>query len=172
MSVPSEPAPDQPAGLNIDKAALVAAVERYLAQRGVNVSGATLSAAVAAALPAQASMVAPAPKPPLHGAVAGAVDRFLAAKQAHSPAAVQPPAAPSCGCSIKPAESTSAVPAAPEAPAQIPAPKIEIVPFVCEADVREAIAKKKKIFIGPKTIVTPSARDLAGPDEILVRAER
>ncbi|MBN9662022.1 MAG: aldehyde dehydrogenase family protein [Acidobacteria bacterium] len=167
-----EPAPEESSGLNIDKAALVAAVERYLAQKGVNISGATLSAAVAAALPAQTQVAPPAPKPPLHGAVAGVVDRFLAAKQSQASAAVAPAPAPSCGCSIKPAETAPAAPAVPPAPAQIPTPKIEIVPFVCEADVREAIAKKKKIFIGPKTIVTPSAKDLAGPDEILVRAER
>jgi hypothetical protein len=47
-----------------------------------------------------------------------------------------------------------------------PAPKP--VEFVCEADVRDAIREKRKIYIGPKTIVTPSARDLAGPSDILV----
>jgi hypothetical protein len=34
--------------------------------------------------------------------------------------------------------------------------------------VREAIKEKRKIYIGPKTIVTPSARDLAARDDILV----
>lgn len=43
--------------------------------------------------------------------------------------------------------------------------------FVCEADVREALREKRKIIIGPKTIVTPSARDLAGPSDILVLAQ-
>jgi hypothetical protein len=42
------------------------------------------------------------------------------------------------------------------------------VDFVCEADVRAAIADKRKIFIGPSTIVTPSARDLSAPSDILV----
>jgi ethanolamine utilization cobalamin adenosyltransferase len=42
------------------------------------------------------------------------------------------------------------------------------VGFVCEADVRDAIKENRKIFIGPKTIVTPSARDLASPSDILV----
>jgi len=41
---------------------------------------------------------------------------------------------------------------------------------VCEADVRDAIRDKRKILIGPKTIVTPSARDLAGPFDILMFA--
>ena len=43
--------------------------------------------------------------------------------------------------------------------------------FVCEADVKLALQEKRKIYIGPKTIVTPSARDLAGPDDILVLAK-
>ena len=42
--------------------------------------------------------------------------------------------------------------------------------FVCEADVQLAIREKRKILIGPKTIVTPSARDVAGSGDILVMA--
>jgi ethanolamine utilization cobalamin adenosyltransferase len=51
------------------------------------------------------------------------------------------------------------------------APEIapQTVDFVCEADVRAAIRENRKIHIGPKTIVTPSARDLAEPSDILVR---
>jgi hypothetical protein len=47
-----------------------------------------------------------------------------------------------------------------------PAPKP--VDFVCEHDVRTAMRENRKIYIGAKTIVTPSARDLAGPSDILV----
>ena len=58
---------------------------------------------------------------------------------------------------------------APPMPAPPPA---ELVPppadFVCEADVRAAIRENRKITIGPRTIVTPSARDLAAPNDILV----
>lgn len=43
--------------------------------------------------------------------------------------------------------------------------------FVCEYDVRAAIRENRKIFIGPKTIVTPAARDLADPSDILVLAK-
>ena len=43
--------------------------------------------------------------------------------------------------------------------------------FVAEADVRAAIQENRKIYIGPKTSVTPSARDLAGPSAILVLAQ-
>jgi len=42
---------------------------------------------------------------------------------------------------------------------------------VCEDDVRDAIREKRKICIGPKTVVTPSARDLAGASDILVLAK-
>jgi len=42
------------------------------------------------------------------------------------------------------------------------------VDFVCEADVRQALKESRKIYVGTKTIITPSARDLAGPNDILV----
>jgi len=42
------------------------------------------------------------------------------------------------------------------------------VEFVCEEYVRQAIKESRKIYIGPKTIVTPSARDVAAPSDILV----
>lgn len=61
-----------------------------------------------------------------------------------------------------------AVPQQPEPPPPPPA----IVDFVCEDDVRRAIVKEQKIFIGPKTIVTPAARDLASRHETLVLAKR
>jgi ethanolamine utilization cobalamin adenosyltransferase len=43
--------------------------------------------------------------------------------------------------------------------------------FVCEDDVRAAIRDSRKIHIGPKTIITPSARDLAAGSDILVQAK-
>jgi hypothetical protein len=60
----------------------------------------------------------------------------------------------------------------PAAPAPPPKPSVSIVDFVCENDVRAAIHRGQKIYIGPKTIVTPAARDLAAPHEILVTAQR
>jgi ethanolamine utilization cobalamin adenosyltransferase len=50
-------------------------------------------------------------------------------------------------------------------------PKVDApkpVDFVCEADVRDAIRDKRKIHIGARAIVTPSARDLAAASDILV----
>lgn len=153
----------------IDRGALMAAVEKYLNSRGVSLS--SLASPAAAAVPA--AQAPAAPRPAAHAVVESVVDRFLAQRAAGAAPAVKP-AAPACGCALpaKPAEVPAAAPAAVPAAAAIPAPKVEIVDFVCEADVRQAIAQKRKIFIGPKTIVTPSARDVAGQDEVLVMAER
>ena len=82
------------------------------------------------------------------------VDRFLAGR------GVPQPAPPSQSA---PAES---------APAQTVTPARQIADFVCEDDVRNAIRDSRKIYIRPKTIVTPSARDLATASDILVMAER
>jgi acetaldehyde dehydrogenase (acetylating) len=43
-----------------------------------------------------------------------------------------------------------------------------VSPFVTEGDVRRAVTRGEKIFIGPKTILTPSARDVAGSENVLV----
>jgi ethanolamine utilization cobalamin adenosyltransferase len=40
--------------------------------------------------------------------------------------------------------------------------------FVSESEVRTALAKSAKIYIGPKTIVTPAARDLADSNKVFV----
>ena len=48
------------------------------------------------------------------------------------------------------------------------APPIEVAEFVCENDVRSALAHNQKIFVGPKTIVTPSARDFGNAHEAFV----
>jgi len=109
----------------LDREKVVAAVERYLAKRGVEA----------------------APR-----LTASVVDRFLAGKRG--------------------AGSGSPEPAArSESPTPVAAP-LEISDFVCEDDVRRAIGQSKKIYIGPGSIVTPSARDLALRDDILVMTDQ
>jgi hypothetical protein len=49
-----------------------------------------------------------------------------------------------------------------------PTAALKIAEFVAENDVRMALTRQEKIYIGPKTIVTPSARDLGDTHEILV----
>jgi hypothetical protein len=43
--------------------------------------------------------------------------------------------------------------------------------FVSENDVRRAMTRSEKIFIGRKTILTPSARDLGVEHEVFVETE-
>jgi ethanolamine utilization cobalamin adenosyltransferase len=43
------------------------------------------------------------------------------------------------------------------------------VDFVSEDDVRIALKKGEKIYVGPRTIITPSARDLGDPSEVFVK---
>jgi acetaldehyde dehydrogenase (acetylating) len=121
--------------------------------------------------PAEAFQSPAAGAPDAAGGVAAqVVDKFLARRGqapvapapspvAPTPAPVVPPPAPACGCGA-PARETPA------------APPPAIVDFVCEEDVRNAIRHSRKIYIGPKTIVTPSARDLASPSDILVLTQR
>jgi acetaldehyde dehydrogenase (acetylating) len=54
----------------------------------------------------------------------------------------------------------SAAPAKPSEPA--------VLQFVSEGDVRRAVTRGEKLLIGPKTILTPSARDVAGSEDVLV----
>ena len=44
------------------------------------------------------------------------------------------------------------------------------VDFVSEDDVRRALQKGEKIYVGAKTIITPSARDLGEPAEVFAKA--
>ena len=136
------------APVRVDRQTILAAVEKYLADRGISIDGAG---------PAPAGIAAPEST----GAIAAAVvDRFLAVRYAPAtPAAA--PVPPACFCS------------APEKPASAPpAPVVEVSDFVCENDVRTAMHQSRKIYIGPKTIVTPAARELADRHDILVMAQR
>jgi len=41
--------------------------------------------------------------------------------------------------------------------------------FVCEEDVKRAIASREKINVNSKTIITPAARELGDERDIFVR---
>ena len=70
------------------------------------------------------------------------------------------------------AESAAASTPAPAAPPpQAPAPAVEVVPFVCEDDVRRARTAGEKIYVNRKSIVTPAARDLDVDRSIIVATE-
>lgn len=124
-------------------------VDRYLAQRGVGGPVGSSSAA-----PASEAATAVLGKPS-----ATVVDRFLSSR---------PGAASSTPATRNPASSAPATLAPNPAP---PAPPVEVVPFVCEDDVRRAMVKQSKIYVGKKTIITPAARDLDYELKVLVPTE-
>lgn len=133
--------------VKLDRQTVMAAVEQYLAQRGIRLDAEPV----------------PHPSPPPAGHPAGpsaaeaVVDRFLAARRAaRTPApGAEASGAPVCGC-VHSSEGTGV------------SPGIQVVDFVCENDVRDAIRSSRKIYIGPKTIVTPAARELAERHDVLV----
>ncbi|MCC7174382.1 MAG: aldehyde dehydrogenase family protein [Bryobacterales bacterium] len=138
-----------------EREAVRAAVERYLAERGIRLDAPLEAAAPAPASPAPA--VAPASTPPSAASVARqVVDEFLAARR----------------ISAAPAAPAPAPPPVPSPPPPESTPQVRIAEFVCENDVREALRESRKIYIGPKTIVTPSARELGNQHDILIVAER
>ncbi|MCC6591065.1 MAG: aldehyde dehydrogenase family protein [Bryobacterales bacterium] len=145
------------------------AVERFLEQRGFGVKPV---AGVAAAAPA-----APVFRPAAAGNTSDIVDRFLRAKGRMTNVAAAPGCAASCPCAATGAPACAATaPAAPPGPPPAakaePAAAVPVVDFVCEADVRSAALNGRKIFIGPKTIVTPAAREVANQHDVLVVAQR
>jgi acetaldehyde dehydrogenase (acetylating) len=113
-------------------------------------------AAVPAA-PVRAVPATPPPSPaaPAAGAIpdraviARVVERFLAEKGVPRPAGA--PATP------------PAAAAAPEVP-----PPPRAVDFVSENDVRAALERAERIFISPRTILTPSARDLGYAQNVFI----
>ena len=44
------------------------------------------------------------------------------------------------------------------------------VDFVCDDDVRRAIQKGEKIYVGARTIITPAARDMGEAAEVFAKA--
>jgi acetaldehyde dehydrogenase (acetylating) len=117
--------------------------------------------------PVTNSPVTPLPKVPMTAmprgistqALAAKIDTFLASRGYRPPnTGVGQPAA---ALATTPEAETAAVASAgPEGPAQ----------FVCEDDVRRAIAGGRKLVIGEKTIITPSARDLGESQRVFVQA--
>jgi acetaldehyde dehydrogenase (acetylating) len=134
----------------VEREAITAAVDKYLASRGL--------------APETKSAPAPVPSATVPQITAEVVDRFLAARAARNPAA-------SCGIAAA-CPLSLASPEPPPAGPKPAAPEVTVVDFVCEQDVRAAIAESRKIYIGPKTLVTPSARDLAAKGDVLVMAQR
>ena len=63
---------------------------------------------------------------------------------------------------VRPAGATTGGQATP------PPPKVETVNFVCEDDVKRAKREGRRIFLAPRALVTPAARDEAQGSDVLV----
>jgi acetaldehyde dehydrogenase (acetylating) len=108
--------------------------------------------------------------------IARIVEQVFAARGISRGGAPQPDNQPSAPAPLA-AAAVVPVPAPPPvqnegavAPASVkpPAPPIEVAEFVCEDDARSALAHNQKIFLGPKTIVTPSARDFGNSNDLFI----
>jgi len=136
--------PAPPAAAFPDRETIAKSVEHVMQHLGI------ARGAAAAATPGSPGEAASPPQ-----ATAEIVDQFFKAR-------VAAPAAPSAPPATTPASQLSHAPAAPP---------VKVSPFVSETDVRNAVTRGEKIFIGPKTILTPSARDLGLAHEVFVETE-
>ena len=145
-----------------ERATIARVVEQVFAARGIPRGAgepkaeAKTGASVAISAPACAAV---------ESAASEVVAAAFAAKAAK---ALETPAAPSAAVAAPVAKLTSAP--APASPKPV-TPAIHVAEFVCENDVRMALTKQEKIFIGPRTILTPSARDLGYEREAFIMTE-
>jgi hypothetical protein len=140
----------------------------------------TTAPAAAAALPR-----APAP-PRVPGGIpaeplARRIDEFLASRGYVPPGSgtqIEPSgaAAPSSAPRVapKPSAGSELTPAPAKADLSVnggeSTERVKPADFVCEDDVRQAIRQGRKIVIGERSIVTPSARDLGDEHRVFVEA--
>ena len=158
----SEKMPDanpEPAAQQVapDRQTIAKIVERVFKERGIaRGSGAKIEPQA----PTSESQPTPA-----EVAAAAVAEHF-----GESPKAATTPANPQT--SPKPTQQSTKPQFKPEAiPSPFPkppTPEIKIADFVSENDIRVAMTKQQKIFINPKTIVTPAARDLGDSNNVLI----
>ncbi|MBZ5662244.1 MAG: aldehyde dehydrogenase family protein [Acidobacteriia bacterium] len=149
-----------PLAVNVDRATIARVVEAVLAGQGIaRGSGAP-----------KVTPVAPAAKEESNPS---SIAAEIAGRFFSSPAKPKPESA-SASCAAAPEASSAQTPAPPAAarkPESPEKPAVAISPFVSENDVRRAMTRSEKIFVGPKTILTPSARDLGLEHEVFVETE-
>ena len=112
---------------------------------------------VAAPAPKAASVAAASHTSDTRGQIESVVDQWLGRRNPTPAMPVAPPLS----------SYTELQPAKPIAEKKETKP----VGFVCEDDVRAAIQANLKIVVGKKTIITPSARELAEASDVFVIAE-
>jgi hypothetical protein len=94
--------------------------------------------------------------------IAAIVDRFLANRQPEASPLPSPPPAQAVPPTVRPVQAN--------APTSSSSNGRKAADFVSEDDVKRAIQKGEKIYVGPKTIITPSARDIGEPAEVFAKA--
>jgi acetaldehyde dehydrogenase (acetylating) len=116
--------------------------------------------------PAAPSPPAPRPATPKvsREEIAAIVDRFLANRPPEPAPLPSPPKTETAATSGNGGASRPAA-SAPSANGD------KAADFVSEDDVKRAIQKGEKIYVGPKTIITPSARDIGDPAEVFARSK-
>jgi acetaldehyde dehydrogenase (acetylating) len=105
--------------------------------------------------------------------IAAIVDRFLANRPPESaPASPAPPTtynAPRNDDSASSGGNGRAAHESARANSPAAANGHKAAEFVSEDDVRRAIQNGEKIYVGPRTIITPSARDIGNPAEVFAK---
>jgi acetaldehyde dehydrogenase (acetylating) len=99
--------------------------------------------------------------------IAAIVDRFLANRQPEQASPLAPPPEP---VKSSPVEHRPVASGNGERSGASSVNGRKAADFVSEDDVRRAIQKGEKIYVGPKTIITPSARDIGDPAEVFAKA--
>jgi len=96
--------------------------------------------------------------------IAAIVDRFLANRPSEPAASPLPSPAPAQDAQPAPRPVQASAPTGGASNGR------KAADFVSEDDVKRAIQKGEKIYVGPKTIITPSARDIGEPAEVFAKA--
>jgi acetaldehyde dehydrogenase (acetylating) len=132
----------------------------------------------------QPAAARPAPEPPVARSaetvketpkvsrqeIAAIVDRFLANRPNESAPPVSANPARNDYPSRAAANGAASESAQESAPVSQPSANgHKAAEFVSEDDVKRAIQKGEKIYVGPRTIITPSARDLGDPAEVFAK---
>jgi acetaldehyde dehydrogenase (acetylating) len=110
-------------------------------------------------------------------AIAALVDRFLAERHANNPRVAPPADGPPLSTPEPRLQHSHSTIHEPAAQQNQPASQVtasaatngRVYDFVCEEDVRRALASKQKILVNAKTIITPAARELGEERDVFAR---
>jgi acetaldehyde dehydrogenase (acetylating) len=141
------------------------------AQPAIAMSPQPLTARISPAATMSKGVDTPAPKVSRHE-IAAIVDRFLANRQPESTPPSQTSSAPQNSYSPSVGGNGGASGSVREpanAGSQPSGNGRKAAEFVSEDDVKRALQKGEKIYVGPRTIITPSARDIGDPAEVFAK---